>query len=172
MFESGSLQDTIPATSLLVHEAPHYGYRDSYVVDLGPGAITLDEVIPAFFRASPWWVHRLLALRNALVKLVGLKTGPMGGPDLAPPFRVGQSIGVFRILALTEDEAVFGEDDRHLDFRTSLLLQRGEGGTSLAISTVVKINNGLGTGYFAVVKPFHRLIVTVMARNTARLLRS
>ncbi|MCW2237361.1 DUF2867 domain-containing protein [Azospirillum canadense] len=166
------IQDTIPAASLLTQDAPHYGYRDSCVVDIGPASVSIDEVIPAFFASTPRWVDRLLALRNALVTPLGLKTGPMGAPDIAPPFQVGQSIGVFRIIALTGDEAVFGEDDRHLDFRVSLLLQRGERGNSLAVSTIVKINNGLGTGYFAVVKPFHRLIVTVMARNVARRLRS
>ena len=130
--------------------------------------MSVEEVIVAFFQSGPWWFHRLLALRNALVRPLGLKTGAATAADIRPPFRVGQAIGVFRIMALAGDEVVFGEDDRHLDFRLSLLLRWDGAGNSLVLSTLVRINNGLGTGYFAVVKPFHRLIVPIMARGIAQ----
>ncbi|HYH18137.1 MAG TPA: DUF2867 domain-containing protein [Azospirillum sp.] len=162
--------DHLPPTSLLASSAWSDGYRDCFTVPLGPAPVTLDDAIPAFFHAAPAWFDTLMGLRNALVKPFGLKTGVGAAPVLAPPFHVGQSIGVFRLVALTPDEAVFGEDDRHLDFRTSLLLRRTEQGQSLTFSTVVKVHNGLGRCYLAVVKPFHRMIVPIMAGNTARLL--
>lgn len=162
--------DHLPPASLLATGAWSDGYRDCYTVPLGPAPVTLDDAIPAFFHATPVWFDALLGLRNTLVKPFGLKTGSGSAPVLTPPFHVGQSIGVFRLVALTPDEAVFGEDDRHLDFRTSILIRRTEQGQSLALSTVVTVHNGLGRCYLAVVKPFHRLIVPIMAGNMARLL--
>lgn len=164
--------DHLPANTVLTRDAHRYGYHDSYVVALGPGAVSVDDVVPAFFRAPPPWFDPLLRLRNRLVTVFGLKTGSMEVGAIRPPFRVGQSIGLFRIVERTDDEIVFGEDDRHLDFRVSLLLERTSHGTNLAVSSVVRINNALGRFYFAAVKPFHRLLVPIMAQNTARLLRA
>jgi len=166
------MQNKISPTSLLSLEARHYPYQDCCTVALGVEAPSIDEVIPAFFRATPRWLDGLMELRNRLVKLVGLKTGRLGAPVVAPPFQVGQSIGLFRIIALTADEVVFGEDDWHLDFRVSFLVRQTAQGSSLAISTMVRTHNRLGRFYFAVVRPFHRVIAPMMAANTARLLRT
>ncbi len=162
------MQDHIPPTSLLMRDAPLYGYRDTCSVDLGPRSFTVDQVISAFFDAAPRWLDGLMELRNTLVKPLGLKTGPVTVPVVAPPFLVGQTIGVFRIIERTETEVVLGENDRHLDFRVSLLLVRTGQGTELSISTLVRMHNLLGRGYFALVRPFHRYLVPIMARNTAQ----
>lgn len=140
-------------------------YQDCTIVPLS-GPTDMDRVIPAFFLGAPGWLHRLMDLRNALVRPLGLKTGPMGPPP-PPPYHVGQSIGLFRLLSLTEDEAVLGEDDRHLDFRVSLKLLPDR---RLAVSTHVTMHNGLGRAYMAVVKPVHRIIAPIVARNMAELL--
>src|ERR1700674_5456676 len=67
-----------------------------------------------------------------------------------------------------EEEILLGGDDRHRDFRASMLLQRDATRTSAVLTTVVHFNNGLGRAYFFVVRPFHRLIVMSLLRNVAR----
>jgi hypothetical protein len=67
------------------------------------------------------------------------------------------------------DELLLGEDDRHLDFRVSVLL-RDEGEAQWAtVTTVVRFHNALGRAYFAVVRPFHQLIVPALMRRALRL---
>jgi hypothetical protein len=138
-------------------------FQDCHTVDLDRPA-PMDRVIPAFFTAAPAWVDRLMAMRNALMAPLGLKTAPMG-PCPPPPYAIGQTIGLFRIIELGEAEVVFGEDDRHLDFRVTLTLLPGN---RLAIATRVVTHNALGRLYLTAVKPFHQMIAATMARNTAR----
>lgn len=159
--------DHIPPSSLLCHDMPAGAYRDCYQERLPPGPISLDEVVSAFFSAAPGWFHALLKLRNRLVAPLGLKTGH-SSVSAIPPFVPGQNLGIFHIYAVSKDEIVLGEDDIHLDFRTSLLLLDTHQGRQLAACTWVSPHNIIGHVYLALVKPFHRLIVTVMVRNTLR----
>jgi hypothetical protein len=117
----------------------------------------------------PAWADRLMWLRDRIVTVFGLQrsekvaaTGPAG------PLRSGARLGIFTVMARSEDEVMFGADDKHLDFRASLLLQR-DGATETAIlATVVRYNNVLGRAYFFFVRPFHKLIIGSMLRNLRR----
>lgn len=160
--------DHIPPSSLLCHCIPTGAYRDCCQGKLPPSSLGLDEIVPAFFKATPGWFHVLLKLRNWLVAPLGLKTGPATADAIKPPFVPGQRLGIFCIYAVSENEIVLGEDDLHLDFRTSLLLLDTPQGRHLAACTWVSPHNLGGRVYLALVKPFHRLIVTVMVRNTLR----
>jgi len=65
-----------------------------------------------------------------------------------------------------------GEDDKHLDFRLSVLrspdLSPTLGG-QLTVSTVVHCHNLLGRAYILVIAPFHRLVVKASLRRAARI---
>jgi hypothetical protein len=75
-----------------------------------------------------------------------------------PPYSPGQQIGTFTIQAISDNEVVLGENDKHLDFRTSLLIRRSIN-SEIVISTVVRThNNTFGKLYFFIVKPIHRII--------------
>jgi hypothetical protein len=68
----------------------------------------------------------------------------------------------------TDNEIVIGENDKHLDFRVSLLFDENKNHfdeKSLTISTTVKFHNWLGVLYFLPVRPFHKLIVPAMLQN-------
>lgn len=158
--------EKMPADSVLMAERLRYGYADCFTVSLARNDVATHELVTAFFSAAPAWVNWLMALRNRVVSIFGLKTGERG--CFAPPHYIGQQIGVFRILHIDEREVVLGEDDKHLDFRTSLFLIRHGGNASLAISSLVNTKNRLGKVYFVLVKPFHRLIVPIVARGMAR----
>lgn len=73
----------------------------------------------------------------------------------------------FRILDKTDNEFIFGKDDKHLNFRSSFLINvnSNDGVKKINLSTVVKFNNMLGRLYFIPVKPFHKLIMrTILSR--------
>jgi hypothetical protein len=89
----------------------------------------------------PRWAAALLALRNALVRPFGLKTGTTEGP-------------VFPTCHATDDELILGTDDKHLNFRIGLIRQDGR----LYMSTWVHPHNRWGRAYLRLVMPFHILI--------------
>ena len=162
------MTNSFPTESALHADSSQYQYSDSFAILLQRTDIESWELIAAFFQSAPSWVDSLFALRNRIVGYLGLKTGHDNSRDLDPPYQVGRRIGLFRVIGLTDSEAIIGEDDRHLDFRVSLLLIRNDAGSQLVVSTLVKTKNALGVAYFSVVKHFHRLIVPIMARAMAR----
>jgi hypothetical protein len=61
---------------------------------------------------------------------------------------------------------VLGVDDRHLDFRASVLLRRAD--NRLAITTAVRCHNLLGRLYLASILPFHILVAADVLRRLRR----
>lgn len=66
------------------------------------------------------------------------------------------------------DELLLGENDRHLDFRVSVLLSADDVQQWVTVSTVVCVHNAWGRAYFALVRPFHQLIVPTLIRHALR----
>lgn len=161
----------LPPGSLAAASLSRIDYADAYLARLPAGHhYTLDEAVALVFATAPGWVKGLLQLRNALVRPFGLKVDPPGpAADKSAPLLPGARLGLFRVFARRPDELLLGEDDRHLDFRVSLLL-RDEGEAQWAIvTTVVSFHNALGRAYFAVVRPFHQLIVPALIRRALRM---
>ncbi len=166
----------VPPGSAIASALPGAYFADSYeATDPEPAGSALQAWLSTLAHV-PGWTNRLMALRNRLVRLAGLKDlGALGG-DAAHPlrdaasYRVGDRVGIFRIRHLAEDEVVMGQDDRHLDVQVSLTKrQPAEGPPRIALSTVVHVHNTLGRVYMALVVPFHRRIVrTLLARYAAR----
>ncbi len=106
-------------------------------------------------RPAPWF-RALLMLRDGIVRPLGLRTSAQVREATSEERR----IDFFPVLSEDEDELILGENDRHLDFRLSLLLQKTDGGANIVIATtVVQCHNRLGRVYLAAIKPFHRLVV-------------
>src|ERR1700722_5113602 len=105
------------------------------------------------------WIRLLLGLRDTLVAGFGVKTTQE--VRRAAIADNAERIDFFRILARSDRELILGEDDRHLDFRLSLLLRvRPDGsGDELVSTTVVRCHNALGRAYLALIARFHRLVV-------------
>lgn len=130
-----------------------------------------EDLLRAFAGASPAWLDGLMALRNRAVQRLGLKTGPMPPAPADPAqldLRVGQALGLFRILHTAPGLAVIGEDDRHLDFR--IVMATHATTHQLAIGTWVRPHNALGWAYLATVWPAHWAISKVMVRRVAGVL--
>lgn len=141
-------------------------FHDCYAVPLQhDGRSSLDLYLDVVSQ-TPTWVNRLMALRNKAVGFVGLKyLGHLGAVNQSKPssaYRVGDRVGIFSLLYLTEGEVILGESDKHLNVQVSVCkLAHGQHG-SLAVSTVVHIHNMLGRIYMVFVAPVHKLIVPAM----------
>lgn len=169
----------VPAGTAIHATLPGAQFFDAYeVADDHPAQNALQTWLDVVAR-TPRWTQQLMAVRNKLVRLVGLKDlgqlhdghPPASGrsPRDARSYRVGDRVGIFLIRHLSDTEVVMGQDDKHLDVQVSLTKQ-GQQGTAPAtvvVSTVVHIHNTLGHAYMAVITPFHRRIVRAMMQRLA-----
>lgn len=165
----------LPIESTLSDSPPDYtdSFRGTYFAK--DKDITTTDIGRAFFASAPKWVAALFKMRNVLVSLLGLKTSGNGTSQQETldnfTFDPGDRLGLFKIYSKTNNEIILGEDDKHLDFRVALLREQADESQdreSLTISTIVNFNSNLGKLYFAIVKPFHRLIVPIMLKGIIR----
>lgn len=164
----------LPHNSLLANT--NFDYADSYksqnLAD-AENKIDLSAVGKAFFSSSPSWIDNLFALRNKLVSFIGLKTGEKveNKEEILKNFKgeIGEKVGLFQVFDKTENEIILGEDDKHLNFRVSLLIDTvNQTKKIITISTTVNFNNSFGKLYFLPVKPFHQIIVPTMLKATVK----
>lgn len=134
----------LPETSRLHAYRGPGDFLDCYAIrsDLGPRRAA--EVIVAF----PGWARGLLAVRRALTAPFGLSND---GPDAA------DKLGPFPVEFEDGSEVVAGFDDRHLNFRVSILASGGR----VHLATWVHPHHIGGRAYLAAIMPFHIAI----ARN-------
>ncbi|MHA7108610.1 DUF2867 domain-containing protein [Sunxiuqinia elliptica] len=170
-------QNKIPSRSLLKQDEASFHYIDSFqsqaVVDGEQNDI--QHIAKLLLSSGPAWIDTLMAIRDQLVKLVGLKTSDLHKAKQQEldelKFEPGEQLGIFKLYARSENELILGKDDKHLDFRVSLLLDRPNAETTqkkIAITTAVQFNNLFGRIYFVPVKPFHQLIVRRMLKELVR----
>ncbi len=168
------IKSALPVKSILKTDENQFDYVDSFqgnFVDKN-GNIGSTEIGKYFFESGPKWVDKLLTLRNILVRPFGLKTSR----NVADKQKVldnfkgekGEQIGLFKVFDKTDDEIILGEDDKHLNFRVSLFIDKqneSRNEKKLILSTTVKFNNWFGRLYFLPVRPFHKLIVPLMLKG-------
>jgi len=132
---------------------------DSFAVTLPLAALTdISTIATLLFADLPLWFRILLAIRDRVVKLFGVKA--------THDLEAEEHIAFFPVLSRSADEIVVGVDDRHLDFRASVLLRRVD--NRLAVTTVVRCHNLLGRLYLAAILPFHILIAGDVLRRLRR----
>ena len=139
---------------------------DSFAVRLPSGANTNIRSIGQAILGQPApWFKALLATRDRIVRLFGLQTST----ELRGKNTEKDRIDFFPILSVDDNELILGEDDRHLDFRISLMIERAGSGPAIVFATTaVRCNNQLGRIYLAAIKPFHRLVVRSHLQRAAK----
>ena len=143
-------ETAVPETPLLATALSRVDFADAHAVPVHPGAPTDPQVwADAIFRDPPRWVLAVLGVREALVGLVGIARG-------------GSSS--FDTVARTADEVLLGTDERHLDFRASVLREPER----VVLSTLVTLHNRRGRTYFALVRRVHPIVVQGMLTRAAR----
>lgn len=163
-----SIVSTAPAPidSALAPQYPGADLVDAFATLLPARATNdMDQLARAVLAQPAWWMKALMASRDAAVAPLGVKTSRA----IARERQASDRIGFFPVQARTSRELIVGEDDRHLDFRASILLQDGpDGARTLTMITVVHCHNRLGRWYLAVIAPFHGMIVRANIARAAR----
>ena len=119
----------------------------------------MTEIFWAIFGHHPRWMKLALILRNRIASLCGLDaptTSELLHPEVKSSYGIGDNIGVWPIFALTENELVAGRNNKHLDFRLSVLREAAGTNGSVVVSTICIVHNWVGKIYLFFVVPFHR----------------
>ena len=149
----------IPSLSTLdrgVVEAAYFS--DSYRAPLTRTAGVV-EIFFAIFGHHPAWMKALLIIRNRIASWCGLDAPTRSeiiNTEIKAGYAVGDKIGVWPIFSLTETELIAGHDDKHLDFRLSVLKETGGATAHVVISTICTVHNAFGKVYLFFIVPFHK----------------
>ncbi len=129
---------------------------DAFAIQLPLGTSADPDVLWRFLISQqPSWIGWLTNVRDAIVACFGLKTAKELA-TLADEAKADR-IGIFKVYGRSEAEIIMGEDDKHLDFRLSVLRSPGPSptlGDQLTVSTVVHCHNRLGRAYILVIALF------------------
>ncbi|MGJ5178377.1 DUF2867 domain-containing protein [Bradyrhizobium oligotrophicum] len=156
---------TPPSESVVANWYENASLLDSYSIELRASEqSTMRELARRTLVDPPAWQKALIALRDAMVTPFGIKTSDVvrTSPD------GHERVDFFPVHWEGTDEIVLGADDRHLDFRLSLLRRHASTGTLLIATTVVHTHNALGFTYLNAIRPFHHLVVRANLARCAR----
>lgn len=140
----------VPTSPLLARALPAVDASDAYAVSFpGRPPGNAQEWADAIFHGPPLGVRMLFGAREVVVRIVGIEPG---------------TSRAFDTVEWSADEVLLGIDQRHLSFRSSVLLERRR----VVLSTVVKVHNRRGRAYWALVRRVHPLVVRTMLARAAR----
>ncbi len=156
---------TPPPESVVASWYKNASLLDSYSVQLTASEHSSMRVLASRTVCNPpGWQKALLAVRDAMVTPFGLKTSG----TVRASRNSTERVDFFPVKWEGTDEIVLGEDDRHLDFRLSLLRRLSQTGTLLIATTVVHSHNALGFTYLNAIRPFHHLVVRASLARCAQ----
>ena len=159
----------VPSGSMLSRELIERAYfRDAFRVSLNRKDLGVTDMFLAIFAHHPLWMKLLLIVRNKAASLAGLDAptaSELFHVEIKDRYVVGGKIGVWSIFLLSEKEVVAGRNNKHLDFRVSVLNLLDGDGSSVVVSTVCTVHNLFGKLYLLFVIPFHRYGVRTLMAN-------
>jgi Protein of unknown function (DUF2867) len=162
----------VPASSALDRElVGHCDFRDSYRVPLSRPGLGMVDIFFAVFGHTPRWMKAMLILRNAAARLAGLEAPTVAEimkPEPRTAYRVGEKIGPWPVFFVGEDEIIAGRDNKHMDFRLSVLKVRSGEAADVVVTTVCSVHNWFGRIYLFLIVPFHRAGVQGLLSRAVR----
>jgi hypothetical protein len=159
----------VPSTSALGRDLiDNSSFHDSWCAPLAHPELGIVDIFFALFGHTPLWMKSLLIVRNAAARLVGLEAPTVAEimkPRMRETYRVGEKIGPWPIFFIGGNEIVAGRNNKHLDFRLSVLKAADGETASVVVSTICTVHNLFGKIYLFVIVPFHRSGVRSLMRN-------
>ena len=159
----------VPSCSMLNGEPMQHAYfRDSYRMPLRRRELGIIDIFFAIFAHHPRWMKLLLIARNKVASLAGLDAPTASEilhAEIKDRYVVGEKIGVWQIFWLSENEIVAGRNNKHMDFRLSVLKVPDGDRTSVVVSTICSVHNLSGKLYLFFIIPFHRYGVRKLMAN-------
>lgn len=164
------IKSEAPVGSKIQQLVPGSYFHDAWSINaVEPSLDPLSQFLRVA-EATPAWIDGAMKLRNRLVSLIGIKN--LGGlseinrSKSPSAYKVGERVGIFTVISMSETEVLLGDSDKHLDVVVSVhrrqLNQIDQ--AVVTVTTVVKVHNWLGRVYMVPVRPAHRLIAQVMVR--------
>ena len=141
----------LPTVSALHARRIGTDFMDCYAVQSDMSVRRAAEIITNF----PSWAQFLLLIRRIVTAPFGLSNDGPAADD---------KLGAFPVEAKSETEIIAGFDDKHLDFRVSVLSHDGQ----INLATWVAPHNIGGRIYLAAVMPFHIAIARNALARVAR----
>jgi len=171
--ESGQLAEDSLLRGQLSDRVVHH--EDRFTLRLSSHGLTgrdasawLATALDGFLANRPPGVARMMALRNVLVRPLGLRTSPLGCPvsSLLSASSPARFAGRFPVHALeiAEDgrsaQVILGADDKHLVFRSCVAVRLlGGDVVEFELSDRIACRNAFGRFYVAVIDWPHRKFV-------------
>lgn len=143
-------------------------FHDSYRVALTRPELSIVEIFFALFGHTPGWMKALLITRNAIARRCGLEAPTVAEilkPAIRSTYGIGDKIGPWPIYFIGNHEIVAGRNNRHLDFRLSVLRVSDGGAESVVVSTICPVHNVFGKIYLFFIVPFHRTGIRALLSN-------
>jgi len=135
------VETELPSQSLLCDRVKPTDFVDCYCVESDLSPRNAAEIITSF----PVWARFLLIIRR-------LVTAPFGLSNDGPT--ASDKVGIFPVETESDNELIAGFNDKHLNFRVSVISQEGR----VFLATWVRTNNIGGQIYLKMILPFHVLI--------------
>jgi len=79
--------------------------------------------------------------------------------------RISSTRATILRTAGSENEIIAGGNDKHMDFRVSVLKINEGGASKIVLTTVVNTHNSFGKAYMSLIAPFHRFGVRTIMSN-------
>lgn len=162
----------VPASSALGRDLiTSCDFRDSYRVPLHHPELGMADIFFAVFGHTPFPMKAMLILRNVLARLAGLEAPTVAEimkPEAKAVYRVGDKIGPWPVFFVGENEIIAGRDNKHMDFRLSVLKLRDGSAADVVVSTICSVHNLFGRIYLFLIVPFHRAGVQALLRRAVR----
>ena len=157
----------IPAMSVLTRDTIG-DFHDCYRAPLARLDLGVVAIFFAVFGHKPLWIKLLLVIRNLVAGRAGLETPTVADimtPEIRAHYDVGDKIGPWPIFSIADNELIAGRNNRHMDFRLSVLKQADGDNGSVFVSTVCKVHNVYGKIYLRLIIPFHRRGMRLLMSN-------
>ena len=159
----------VPSASALSRDLiGNADFRDSYRAPLARPDLAIVDLFFALFGHTPLWMKLLLIVRNAAARLMGMEAPTVAEiikPEARDSYRVGEKSGPWPIFFLADNEIVVGRNNKHMDFRLSVLKAPAGDAMSVVVSTVCTVHNVFGRIYLFFIVPFHRNGVRMLMSN-------
>lgn len=150
-----------------------YKKQSDYIdVKAVEGSASLKEFVASMLSYYPWWVKMLYRIRPVVVRMLGL--GKQVIPDdvfIVRPedvaFSPGQSTAFFIVCEAKEPHYWIAQtpDDKHLKAHFGVVVEElDEERKRFHVITIVHFHHWTGHVYFNLIRPFHHLVVSRMAR--------
>lgn len=143
-------------------------FWDAYSVPLRYRSTGIIDVFLRIFAHHPWYMKLALIIRNRVARWFGLDAASATNvlhPVFKSSYIVGEKIGVWPIIFISEAEIIAGRDNTHLDFRLSVLKTADAENARVTVSTVCRVHNVFGKVYLFFVIPFHKWGVKQIISN-------